>query len=138
VENRNQAKSSTLPTGSLGIPVFSEFVPNWKKYLNKMSLKEHGDHITLQAAANLFEIQIVVLSCISASHDRLIFPSVNGQFMNTTPTAILGHYAEGHGEHYVCLQPCDGYKIQDVFNRRISRNEDTENSSIKQGMNYVL
>ena len=99
-----------------------------------MSLKEYGDNITLQAAANLFDIQIVVLSCLSASHDRLLFLCGGGQVMNNKRTALLGHYAGGHGEHYVCLQPCDGYEIQDVLNRRISRRNAAENPVAKQGM----
>lgn len=59
----------------------------------------HGDHLTLQAAADIFNIQIVVYSTLGATATLTISPT------NGCPIATfyLGHFAEGAGEHYVCL-----------------------------------
>lgn len=59
----------------------------------------YGDHITLQAAADVFNIQIVIYSTLGKMATQRISP------MNSSPTATfyLGHFAEGAEEHYVCL-----------------------------------
>ena len=59
----------------------------------------YGDHLTLQAAADVFNIQIVVYSTLGTLATQTISP------MNGSPIATfyLGHFAEGAGEHYVCL-----------------------------------
>ncbi|KAL9977002.1 hypothetical protein ACROYT_G014357 [Oculina patagonica] len=59
----------------------------------------HGDHLTLQAAADIFNIQIVVHSTLGATATQTISPT------NGCPIATfyLGHFAEGAGEYYVCL-----------------------------------
>ena len=58
-----------------------------------------GDQITLQAAADLYNIEIVVVSTLGPDATAAISPS------SSIPTARvqLGHYAENHGEHYICV-----------------------------------
>ena len=58
-----------------------------------------GDHLTLQAAADVFNIQIVVYSTLGTLATQTISP------MNGCPIATfyVGHFAEGAEEHYVCL-----------------------------------
>ena len=59
----------------------------------------YGDHLTLQAAADVYNIQIVIYSTLGTMAMQTISP------MNSSPTATfyLGHFAEGAGENCVCL-----------------------------------
>ena len=59
----------------------------------------HGDHLTLQVAAHVFNIQIVRYSTLGTMATQTI------SLMNSSPIATfyLGHFVEGAGEHYVCL-----------------------------------
>ena len=61
--------------------------------------RTHGDHLTLQAATDIFKIEIVVYSTLGATATHTISP------MNGCPieTFYLGHFAEGAGEHDMCL-----------------------------------
>jgi len=49
----------------------------------------YGDHITLQAASNIFNVQMTVIQP---------FAGAGVAHFN------LGHFGEGQGEHYVCLE----------------------------------
>ena len=61
----------------------------------------YGDHLTIQAAADVFNIQIVIYSTPGTLAKQTISPTNN----TTTATFYLGHFAEGVGEHYVCAWP---------------------------------
>ena len=72
----------------------------WEAYLQAMARNgTYGDQITLQAAADLYNIEIVVVSTLGIDAAVMISPS------SSIPTARvqLGHYAENHGEHYICV-----------------------------------
>ena len=58
-----------------------------------------GDHITLQAASNLFNVAFLVLSSNGPGYETTVSPVA----ANPICTFILGHFAEDDGEHYVCL-----------------------------------
>jgi hypothetical protein len=62
----------------------------------------YGDHITLFAASEVLDTQIVVIS----SNDRIgaTLISASGDYLEERPFLLLGHVKEGMGEHYVCLQ----------------------------------
>ena len=73
----------------------------WVEYLHSMAKNgTYGDQITLQAAADLYNIEIVVVSTLGPDATAVISPS------SSIPTARvqLGHYAENHGEHYICVE----------------------------------
>ena len=57
----------------------------------------YGDHITLQAIANLFNVQLVIYSTLGTLATQTITP-VNGC---PIATFYLGHFAEGAGEQVV-------------------------------------
>ena len=59
----------------------------------------YGDQITLQAAADMYNIEILAVSTVGPDATTLIAPP------SSIPTTRfqLGHYAEGHGEHYICI-----------------------------------
>ena len=72
----------------------------WAEYLHSMAMNgTYGDQITLKAAADLYNIEIVVVSTLGPDATAVISPS------SSIPTARvqLGHYAENHGEHYICV-----------------------------------
>ena len=60
----------------------------------------YGDQITLQAAADLYNIEVLVVSTLGHNATTLISP-----FPSIPYTRVqLGHYAEQHGEHYICVE----------------------------------
>ena len=80
-----------------------EWVPHfqsWADHLVNMAQGHtFGDQLTLFAAANLFNVNIQIVS----SHGT----GVSHVFQPTSSIAIatlfLGHFAENHGEHYIAL-----------------------------------
>ena len=87
----------------------------------------YGDHITLQAASNLYNIEIEIAS--SMRHHALTM--IQPQEYEPITRFCLGHFSEGDGEHYVALDwyfvassmsECDGGKeTKSPFN-----NDDTD------------
>ncbi|XP_041480354.1 uncharacterized protein LOC121427848 [Lytechinus variegatus] len=74
-------------------------------YLARMSSDgSYGDHLTLQAIADIFHIQILVISSLNGG-TTLISPEVNegNIFTLNMPYIVLGHLSEGNGEHYLSL-----------------------------------
>ena len=73
----------------------------WDKYLESMACdRTYGDHLTLQAAANVFQIQIIVFSTLGPIATQVISPANGG---NPLCSLHLGHFAEGDREHYASL-----------------------------------
>ena len=72
----------------------------WSKYLQAMANDgTYGDQLTLQAAADIYSLEIIVFSSLGVDATTVISPSLS----DATTTVQLGHYAEQHGEHYVCV-----------------------------------
>ena len=110
----------TTTVDNEGFPL-SEFLPefnSWEQYLEYMArYNTIGDQITLFAAANLFNINIQVISRLGPGAKHLFEPS------SSVPlgTVFLGHFAAS--EHSVSLVPwfcdsqnggpeCDGKSVQ--------------------------
>ena len=73
----------------------------WDEYLESMDCYgTYRDHLTLQAAANVFQIQIVVFLTLGPRATQVISLANGG---DPLCTLHLGHFAEGDGEHYVSL-----------------------------------
>ena len=62
----------------------------------------YGDHITLQAASNLYNIEIEIAS--SMRHHALTM--IQPQEYEPITRFCLGHFAEGDCEHYIKLDRC--------------------------------
>ena len=87
----------------------------------------YGDHITLEAASNLSNIEIEIASSLGHHAHTMIQP----QEYEPIIRFCSGHFAEGNGEHYVALDryfvassvsECDGGKeTKSPFN-----NDDTD------------
>ena len=58
-----------------------------------------GDQLTLFAAANLFNVNVHVISILGLGASHTFQPISS----NAMGTVYLGHFAENHGEHYVSL-----------------------------------
>ena len=74
------------------------------QYLANMSHNgAYGDHITLQAMANVYNVELVVTSSLGPDAQTIISPQ------NSEPIAsfTLGHLAENDGIHYACLRVPD-------------------------------
>ena len=81
------------------------FVPgNWLHYVSDMARDgTHGDHITLHVISLLYNVQFLILSTLGTHATQLV--SWGGDLRDPSmPLIVLGHIAEDHGEHYVCLQ----------------------------------
>lgn len=108
------------PTSPDGTPMELFAGTPWDQYLRLMACDgTYGDHLTLQAAAVVFNIQIVIHSTLGTMAELTICP------MNSSPIATfyLGHFAEGAGEHYMCL-------ADECRNERISGRPNTEHSCL--------
>ena len=60
----------------------------------------YEDELTLRAFANMFNIEIEIVSTLSNDGRA----SINPENLNTLGRITLGHFAEGQGGCYVCLQ----------------------------------
>lgn len=83
-------------------------------YLEKMACPgTFGDHITLTAAAALYNIQIVVISDNKEFPPRVI--SNTGTWCPTERFMTLGHREEGKGEHYVSLTASNSQTLSNLL-----------------------
>jgi hypothetical protein len=92
----------THPLDEDGFPLY-EWVPHfqsWPDYLVHMA-QDHtfGDQLTLFAAANLFNVNIQIVSSLGAGASHVFQPTSSIPIA----TLFLGHFAENHGEHYIAL-----------------------------------
>ena len=60
----------------------------------------YGDEITLRAISNIVNVEIIIVSTLGQGGRVEIVPENTNPFARST----LGHFAEGHGEHYVTLE----------------------------------
>ena len=73
----------------------------WHTYLENMATDgTYGDHLTLQAAADLLNVEFIVISSLGPAATKII------SLTDSHPLCSfrIGHFAEGDGEHYVGLQ----------------------------------
>jgi len=93
----------------------------WDRYLANMAQDgEYGDQIALQAAAEIFNIEIFVVSSLGPDAtadiaEKSIIPMAQIQ---------LGHFAEGDGEHYVCVGgdfQSDEQSIEDIDHQLLEK-----------------
>lgn len=76
---------------------------DWDAYLDSMSpCGTYGDHITLQRAAEIFNVQFLIISTLGTDASSVI--SESNTYSESLPLLVLGHIAEGHGEHYLSLE----------------------------------
>ena len=93
------------PYDSTGVPLLEHLADNkfasWNDYINHMARDgSYGDQLTLYAAANLYNIDIQIVSSLGAGGQHVFSPSAS----NSTATVYIGHFAENQGEHYVSLE----------------------------------
>ena len=82
----------------------------WSAYLQQMiSDGTYGDQLTLQAIANLYQIQLDIISSSGEDHATHIVP----QDSEPVATLALGHFSEDRGMHYVSLTETYAHHIRD-------------------------
>ncbi|XP_071482225.1 uncharacterized protein [Diadema antillarum] len=76
-----------------------------ENYLSRMSSNgSFGDHLTLQAIADIFNIQVLVISSLNGGTTLISPEIIDGNiFTFQLPYIVLGHLSEGNGEHYLSL-----------------------------------
>ena len=73
----------------------------WDDHIQQMNIKgTYGDELTLRAFANIFIIEIEIVSTLG--NDGRV--SINQENSNPLGRITLGHFAEDQVDHYVCLQ----------------------------------
>lgn len=91
---------SNNPLAADGTPLQNFTDLPWPAYLSSMSQNgTFGDHIMLQAASDLYNVEFQVLSSNGPGYATTVSPTTASPLC----TFILGHFAENDGEHYVCL-----------------------------------
>ncbi|PFX23704.1 hypothetical protein AWC38_SpisGene11749 [Stylophora pistillata] len=82
-----------------------ELVPEyetWGVYLSYMMQNQtFGNQLTLYAAANLYNVNVHVISSLGVGANHTFSPSSSIPLT----TVYLGHFTENHGEHYDSLTP---------------------------------
>ena len=88
----------------------------------------YGDHLTLQVAADLYNVDFTVISSLGPSATTIISP------LQSLPldSFHIGHFAEGDGEHYVKLQNDPVY--QNIDARSPDHNDTSFESPEKEGV----
>jgi len=76
--------------------------------------KTYGDHLTLQAMADMFNVQLDIISSSGEDYTTHIMP----QFCQPIATFALGHFTEDHGMHYV--------RLTETYDHRISNSRNME------------
>ena len=59
----------------------------------------YADNIVIAAVAHVFNLRVVIFSSLRPEYDRIVQP----EFKNPNRTVTIGHYGEGSGLHYVCI-----------------------------------
>ena len=102
-----------LGNNEQGIPWHRFLAESRGHYPHRMSLdREFGDHFTLQAISELYNIQIIVVSTLNHG-TTLIRPDGSSSVSDRLCSVVLGHFHEGNGDHYVCLD-ANRDDIQDI------------------------
>ena len=68
------------------------------------------DEATLRAVANLFIVEITVVSTLGEDAMAIMSPVTNAPLTRFE----IGHFAEGQGDHYVVLEPDNIYETNDT------------------------
>ena len=76
----------------LGMTTFSKWI--------QKAYKGYRDELSLGEFANISNVEIEVVSTLGNDDQISISPENSNPFGRIT----LGHFAEGQGDHYVCLQ----------------------------------
>lgn len=113
---------------------------DWNQYLMNMSKPGHfGDHITLCAAARLYNKNIVIISNRGDQYNVVVGrcdsdqgPRNNeaGDSRSSKLTILLGHFDEDTGAHYVCLEPSTGSTTAAIMSARCRLGNQSGNNKL--------
>ena len=62
-----------------------------------------GDHLMILGACCLYLVQFTILSSLGDNATAVVAPNESSTIMPDLPMLLLGHIAEGKGDHYVSL-----------------------------------
>ena len=108
-------------------------------------LDSYWDHIiTLQRAAQIFQVQFLVVSTLGVDASSVVSPS--GEYSEDLPTLVVGHIAEGHGDHYVSLdgqisQYISGIQEEEshwITSRRRIESSPTHEFEVNSGSDHLI
>lgn len=77
------------------------------------------EEIALHRAAQMFHVQFLIVSTLGVDATSIVSPTEG--YHEDLPTLVLGHIAEGHGDHYVGLSgPVSSY-IESIQEEELQR-----------------
>lgn len=118
---------SQNPQAQDGFPLELFVGVPWSQYLASMSQNgAYGDQITLQAMADLYNVELIVISSLGQDAQTVISPQHAHPFASYT----LGHFAEDDGIHYVCLMGENNHGITPDDDSRGNRVSNYSNPDI--------
>ena len=90
------ANQSTIDDKGLPMSLENYVTKDWNRYCDEMARdKTFGDHLTVLAAARIFNVQFLVISSLGVQATRLVTPAQN--YDPCLSTLLIGHYAETGG-----------------------------------------
>ncbi|MES9901347.1 MAG: hypothetical protein ABW168_01535 [Sedimenticola sp.] len=94
---------------------FQPFVTeDYDSYLSCMKNEgTYGDHVTLQALADVYNMQILVVSSQGPEHATFVGTD---NYIPDIPLLALGHYPEDNGQHYVSVSITESALMKIVKN----------------------
>lgn len=101
---------------------------------------EFGDHITLWAAAQKFNVQIAVISSLGDNYNvsipvsNFLSESQGAEYSvrNSINSIMLGHFGEDNGAHYVCLKPSGQNSMDKIMATRFKTSHQSSNNELAQ------
>jgi len=104
---------------------------SWTAYLNSMKdTSTFGDHLTLQAAACAYSVNVFILDAADEGRCLAISSSIDDRaedrnaaelLSGTVQIVLLGYYNEDKGAHYVSLTPTSEQCVRDTAMRVFAR-----------------
>lgn len=92
----------------------------WTEYLQQMARDgTYGDQLTLQAIADMFNVQLDIISSSGEDYTTHIMP----QYSQPIATFALGHFTEDHGMHYVSLTESYDHHISNSRNMEMGEDQ---------------
>ena len=79
-----------------------------EQYLQECTWMVYSNEITLRAISNIFNVEIIIVSTLGQGGRLEIVPENTNPFARIT----LGHFAEGHREHYMTLEDLNQVKLK--------------------------
>ena len=131
---KQRSKSGKKHVDAEGFPLDLYLEVPFSKYLdNILNDGTYDDEITLRAAAELFNIELLLVSTLGRATKVTAIP----RNFSLQSRAFLGHFAENQREHYVALGQIDDFESSEVVTPTLDRSVIFEVSTTTPSKSFV-